>query len=171
MSLRTNKGFTLIELLVVIAIIGILAGIILAALGTSRSKGNDGAAQSEMDQIKTQAEVYYITNTVAPNSYGATGLVGVAVCPTSGSSMFAASSTSGGLAGLISAVNLNEASTTAVTCAAGEPPAGGTAATSWAVSTTLTTFSGKYFCVDSSGYSGLGTKKATGGYTAVASCQ
>ncbi|HVY35669.1 MAG TPA: type II secretion system protein [Candidatus Paceibacterota bacterium] len=61
MSNKKERGFTLIELLVVIAVIGILAGVILASLGTSRNKGADAAIESELRQIQTQAALYYDT--------------------------------------------------------------------------------------------------------------
>lgn len=56
------KGFTLIELLVVIAIIGILAGIVLAALGGSRTTSQDAKRISEIRQIQYALEVYRSAN-------------------------------------------------------------------------------------------------------------
>ncbi len=55
-KLKTSSGFTLIELLVVIAIIGILAAVVLASLGSTRSKGKDAAIKEEMNSLRNEME-------------------------------------------------------------------------------------------------------------------
>jgi general secretion pathway protein G len=57
-----KKGFTLIELLVVIAIIGILAGIVLASLSSSRVGAADAKRISEVRQIQYALDLYYNAN-------------------------------------------------------------------------------------------------------------
>ncbi len=62
MKLQSLRGFTLIELLVVIAIIGILAAIILPALGGNSTKARDAKRVSELRQIRYALELYYGAN-------------------------------------------------------------------------------------------------------------
>ncbi len=57
METNTKRGFTLMELLVVIAIIGILASVVLASLSTARNKGKTASAISSLSQIRAQAEL------------------------------------------------------------------------------------------------------------------
>ena len=80
-----HSGFTLIELLVVIAIIGILSAVVIAALSTARSNGNDAGIVSDIETVSTQAVVYSLS--AANPNYGTYGTAGAgATCPTPGTS-------------------------------------------------------------------------------------
>ncbi|HWH07406.1 MAG TPA: type II secretion system protein [Candidatus Paceibacterota bacterium] len=135
-----RRGFTLIELLVVIAIIGILSAVVLASLNTARNKGADAAVKSNIETIRTQAELFYDNNSNRYNTNGTSAATGS--CATA-NTMFAADTT------------ISNALTQAGTAGGGTAVCHMNAAGSaYAVAAPLKTLSGtatQYYCIDSTG--------------------
>jgi prepilin-type N-terminal cleavage/methylation domain-containing protein len=59
---RNEEGFTLIELMIVIVILGILAGIVLFAVGGITDRGTTAACKTDVSTIQTGVEAYYAKN-------------------------------------------------------------------------------------------------------------
>ncbi len=152
MSYLHKKGFTLIELLVVIAIIGILAGIVLAALSNTRVQGADAGIKGNINSIRTQAYIYEANN----GSYGTQAFTTVGANVQCGAS------------GMWNDSNISKATKAAtslagtVTVAAGNMSVGNTAAcyssnTGWFLAVVLKTNPAVAWCVDSLGRAGTTT--------------
>jgi len=62
-----QKGFTLIELMIVIAILGILAAIAIPNFISYRKRSYDAAAQSDLKNLMTAQEAYYVDNSTYKN--------------------------------------------------------------------------------------------------------
>lgn len=73
-----KKGFTLVELLVAIAVIGILATVIIVALGSAKKKAQDQAIQMEIKSLSQEADMYGL----AYNGFIAQGTTNSGTCPT-----------------------------------------------------------------------------------------
>jgi prepilin-type N-terminal cleavage/methylation domain-containing protein len=58
-----EAGFTLVELLVVIAILGILAAIVVFAVGGVTDKGNKAAGDTDCSVLASAEEAYYTAHT------------------------------------------------------------------------------------------------------------
>lgn len=68
-KLNFKKGFTLLELLIVVGIIGLLAAVIMGSVNSGSTRGKNAAIKKNLANARTQAEVFYNTNTSAVLSY------------------------------------------------------------------------------------------------------
>ncbi|HST49851.1 competence type IV pilus major pilin ComGC [Jatrophihabitans sp.] len=59
---REESGFTLIELLIVIVILGVLAGIVIFAVGGITDRGNASACKSDVKTVEVASEAYRAKN-------------------------------------------------------------------------------------------------------------
>lgn len=64
---KDERGFTLIELMIVIAIIGILAAIAIPQFSAYRKRSYNSSAQSDVRNIATAQEAYYVDNSTYAN--------------------------------------------------------------------------------------------------------
>ena len=144
--MKNNKGFTLIELLVVIAIIGVLSTVVLASLTTARTRGRDASVQSQLSNMRSQAELYFASNGTNYGSY-----YGKNTCVTTGSNIFGSSLT-GNLKGMVNAL-INTVTAANTGCAVGNSSETSGTGSSWSVSAVSPYDSTKTYCVDSTGVS------------------
>jgi prepilin-type N-terminal cleavage/methylation domain-containing protein len=73
-KMRNNqKGFTLIELMIVIAIIGILAAIAIPNFVQYRQRSYNAASQSDMKNMMTTQEAYYVDESTYKDVGSTTG--------------------------------------------------------------------------------------------------
>jgi prepilin-type N-terminal cleavage/methylation domain-containing protein len=143
------RGFTLIELLVVIAIIGILAALVLVALGNARQKAQDARIKSNIAQVRTLAEVHYDSNNA---SYA-----GIDTCIGTPN----ATNCAGGIETSITTLNAD------IATAGGGVIAANANATAFCVSSALVSDATQHICADSTG---ITSTVATGCGAAATAC-
>ena len=67
---KAEGGFTLIELLIVIVILGILAAIVVFAVGSARDDAETNSCKADQKTVNTAAEAYKAKNKTYPASVG-----------------------------------------------------------------------------------------------------
>jgi type II secretion system protein G len=70
-----QRGFTLVELLVVIVILGILAAVVVFAVGGITNKGKTSACQIEIRTVNTALQAYYAQNSAYPADLTASAML------------------------------------------------------------------------------------------------
>jgi len=75
-NINNAKGFTLVELLLVLAIVGILAGIILVGMGSSRKKAKVTATLKTANSVVAELADCYLRGEPIPDINDAAGFTG-----------------------------------------------------------------------------------------------
>ena len=68
MKKSNDEGFTLIELLIVIVILGILATVVVFAVGGITNRGQESSCKADLATIEVAVEAYYAQNGIYPPS-------------------------------------------------------------------------------------------------------
>ena len=69
---KNDKGFTLIELLIVIIILGVLAGIVVFAVGAFNDRGVNAACKAEKKTVEVAVEAFKAKSATKSYPAGAT---------------------------------------------------------------------------------------------------
>ncbi len=80
-QLEKNAGFSLIELLIVVAIIGIIAAIAVPSLLTSSKAPADATAKSDLRNVMTALELYFLKNGTFPATVAELEATGFSLSP------------------------------------------------------------------------------------------
>jgi general secretion pathway protein G len=67
---KNDEGFTLIELLIVIVILGILATVVVFAVGGITDRGQDSACDTDRATLEVAVEAYFAKAGTYPQSQG-----------------------------------------------------------------------------------------------------
>ena len=67
---KNEKGFTLIELLIVIVILGVLAGIVVFAVGGVTDKGKSAGCNADVKSVEVAAEAAFAQTGAYPANIG-----------------------------------------------------------------------------------------------------
>jgi hypothetical protein len=129
-----------------------LAAIILASLGTARSKGNDAKIEEQLKNIQSAAAIYES----AEGNYGTDNVAGDNICT------LATDPSNSGIITLMTASSWPDGN--APSC--NTDATGSSAATVYVMYHPLSSNSSEYFCVDSTGVSRTETAAPSGSPTA-----
>jgi prepilin-type N-terminal cleavage/methylation domain-containing protein len=84
-ALRKNEsGFTLTELLIVIVILGVLAGVVIIAVGAFDERGEVAACRSDKKSVEVAVEAYRAKENVYPPNMAALKPLYLRELPSSG---------------------------------------------------------------------------------------
>ncbi len=72
---KQDEGFTLIELLIVIVILGILATVVVFAVGGITDQGQESACKAELKTVEVAVEAYRAQELTYPTTITPAGLV------------------------------------------------------------------------------------------------
>src|SRR5688572_9326452 len=66
---KEENGFTLVELLIVVIVLGLLAAIVVFAIGDTRSNALESTCRTTVNSVELAAEAYHTKNDAYPAAH------------------------------------------------------------------------------------------------------